>query len=1791
MPSLFAFFGLWETTLAVGAGAVSVPIIIHLLNRKRFKIVIWAAMRFLLAAQRQNTRKMRLEQLVLLAVRTLLVMLIVLAMASVMPWAENVWGYFFPEAAGFTTARSGRTFKIIVLDGSLSMSAPDGEGKTRFDKARQLAAHLVRGSPSGDGFSVLLLKDSSTWIVAEPSQDAKKVATEIDEITPAHGNAAVPAALNMIAAKLGETAGRFSGREVYFFTDLQRATWMTAPAPEAKKGAKEGREKSILQEIQKRARTVFVDVGRDKTDNLAVADLTLGEPFVTTGALTRFSATIQNFGQKDSPPVRIELWAGRAREKAEDPPLTLRPVGQDLRNIKAGDRAAVNFVHRFSSPGTYAVQVRIESEDLELDNVRTVIVTVKETISVLLVNGKPAPDRYDKATEYLRLALNPFTPGAEPKYAPLRPRVVSQALFADLTEADLASYDCIFLCDVSQFGTGELRRLQSHVRRGGGLVFSLGDRAADNLEVYNRLLHKNDQGLLPAKLEKKVTAPTEHYFTLHATEEAYSEPPLKAFGDADDRTSLRSPRFRQFIQAKPASDSRARTILSFTPELEALSKATFDKTLPVDAPAVLEWNPPAPRSQRADKGPEPGKAAPARYRGKVILVATTLNMDWHTWPGSPSFGAMMQELARLGVAGRLREHAVVVNQALEEYLLTGGAEVDVSLYFPPGAKVALKKSRTQLVEDVNVFRWAETDLSGIYRMTAASGGQEHLFAVNVPSTTPDQRGSESDLTKIDPAALKDSLPGLDFQVVTDPREVRTLPGQPEEETEIVKGKLGPVIAHYLLLAVLVLLFLEVVLAHVFGHYTAVPSGFTEPPKTGRALPGLVAMVFGVIFLLGAVVLVHAAQTGDFLGFLPDAFRGWIESLFGVPPPAPGEGTRWNLEFMPYLRDAASDPWLAGGIALAAALLLYFVYQAEGILATPAYRALLGGLRLFLILVTLAVLLPQLQLRFDRQGWPDVVLIVDDSRSMGEPDHFQDEGVRATVARLGERIRRVQQERLPEKVKAVEAEIANQEALLGTGGDEALRLEGEALRSKLQNLQNQLAQINSPTWRPTRLQLAQALVAQEENDWLRYLVHQRKTKVHIFHLDANGRAVRLTDSQGEAGEITEAQDRMIDRAHRALADLEPVGNESRLGTALRQVLDYYRGSSLSAVVIMTDGVTTRDETIGQASDYAAQKGVPLFFVGIGDDHQTRDLKLHDLQVEDTVYVNDRVIFEARLSGHGYKDLKVPVILKVFDPKTKKEKELDRQSVKVNPSGKPERVRLSHQPKEPGRKLFIIEVEPPKSDRPEKNPPLTQTRLERTIDVLETKLIKILYVEGTARYEYRFLKTLLERETPDAKKNKTVELKVVLLDADADFPAQDKSALADFPNTKAELDQFDVVILGDCDPKHAKLGDARLRMLADFVRGEDAKGNKAAKTGGGLLMIAGPNYAPHAYKNTPLADVLPIEPVAKPADEPEERMEKFQLELTPLGRSHNIFRLTPDEGESMAIWQKLAPLFWWSEGYRLKPLAEVLAVHPRRKADFRDAGQDSRHPLVVQQPFVGSGRSMFFGFEESWRWRFRDQEPWFNKFWIQTVRFLSRSRLNRTTLRLDRQTPYRLGEPIKVTVKFPDASTVKGGAGPKVGPKSEVTVIVEYRPKDRPDAKAEPEIQTMQLDAAGGLTFEGMWRRTQEGKYRFWLSAPDVSKEDPTGQKPSAEAVVELPPGELDRLRMNREELKQAADATEGGFYSLASAEQLLDDLPAGIRVSLATPKPPWLLWNHFLIFLLVLFALTAEWILRKRKHLL
>ena len=191
-------------------------------------------------------------------------------------------------------------------------------------------------------------------------------------------------------------------------------------------------------------------------------------------------------------------------------------------------------------------------------------------------------------------------------------------------------------------------------------------------------------------------------------------------------------------------------------------------------------------------------------------------------------------------------------------------------------------------------------------------------------------------------------------------------------------------------------------------------------------------------------------------------------------------------------------------------------------------------------------------------------------------------------------------------------------------------------------------------------------------------------------------------------------------------------------------------------------------------------------------------------------------------------------------------------------------------------------------------------------------------------------------------------------------------------------------------------------------------------------------------------------------------------------HPIFRFSSDEAENMAIWQQLAPMYWWSSGYRLKPLAEVLAVHPERQGRRRatPAAQDGRLPLVVQQ-FVGSGRSMFFGFDETWRWRCRDDEAALQQL-LDPDDALPVARpadAHRPAPRPADAVPRRRADQGHGPLPRQHAAA---GRPDNKGPKADVKVLVEYCPPAKQGAASAPgRVQTLQL-----AKLEGSWGTFEE-----------------------------------------------------------------------------------------------------------------
>ncbi|MCE9562045.1 MAG: VWA domain-containing protein [Planctomycetes bacterium] len=1670
--------------LAAGAAtaAIGLPVLIHLLFRKRYQIVPWAAMRFLILAERRHRR--RIDQWILLILRALALLLPLCAMIAATKWAEPLWQAIKPGATE-TITNIPRTHHVIVLDASLSMTTRTDDGQSRFEKAIAQAESLIRSGGAGDGYSVLVIPNDGQPLVPGPSNDIDKIIAELKSVKPTHAPADTASALGAIADIIARSPRAYPRRQVTFLTDMQRSAWANA-LPKTDTTAPD-----IWQRIVGRSDVVVVDVARSDLDNVAVTSVELTDPLPFVDSPGVVSAVVANFGRAEKRDVRVQLLLGRPSAGAD----SLVPVEQQtVKLIPAGGRTTVVFGAegqvRFREKGIHVLQVKmLEPDELPADDSRALAVSVRDGIHAILIDGKPDPLPLRRATGYLARAL--FPPEAKPANTPARPRVMTPAEFADPTVGDLTGIDCVYVCDVPTPTADLAMKLDGVLKRGGGVVIGLGPNAAANRAMYNQVLFNEGNGILPGPLgEVVVSGPAAAGFRFAADEEEYAKPPLRFFQDEKIRGGLIMAPFRGYIRLDPPSDARTRRILSF---------------VPATAPAV------APPGTIARK-PDAAIAEWTRHRGRVVVYTSSFNEDWNDWPPLPSYLMFQQEFLRF-VAASPDRHTVQVFDPIEEFYPPAAAGLTATLAGPDGISATLPLA---MQDEAGVARFTATRLSGLYRLRL-EGHSERVFAVNVPEGTA-SGGSESDLKRIDSAELRSIGP---VQVVPDFNDAKA---SSESGAVLVSSPKphGPMIARFVVMFALAVLALELFLAWRWGPARAVGAG----SASGSARPverkfylrvlstaaALVPLAFAIT-ILGT--LIHYERTGNLLGFLPPPARESVEVAAGVPAAQPGEGTKWRLDgFTAFVRNSLIDRRLVLALAAVVGVLTVVVYRLERRAVSGFHRLVVPGLlRLSVFLLALFVLLPQLRLAFDREGWPEVVILIDTSGSMGHFDEFKDPAVKAKA--------------------------------------------------------EELAKLHDLPAAPHRLALARILMTHKDGPWLERLLKEKEVKVHIYAVDSTTRVVSQLYEPEDISTADKALRELVwdDAKNDKKGGYRDLGNESRLGDGVEAVLKAFRGGSLAAIIMLTDGVTTAGDDLPKAAREAARAGVPLYFVGVGDAWEVPDLELTDLQADDTVTVGDRIVFDARLVARGQvpgNPVNVTLYEKGKSPDTGK-----RITVTPDPNGNRVPVTIAHTPTEAGEKTYVLEVQSVAGETD-----LTNNRLERTVLVTDSKRVRVLYIEGYPRYDFRFVKVLLERESERSVGGKGFSVEVLLLNSSVGWAGIDRSVFSgDFP-TRDQLFGYDVVVLGDVNPKQLVRFPGAFQNFADFVKIK----------GGGLLFLSGEHGTPAAFADTPLADVLPVTTDAnpRPAEDPA-LVEGYRPRITPAGRQHPLFRFSPDDVESAAIWNRLQPLYWAAKGYRRKPNTVVLAEHPDRPAEGGPAG--ANQPLVIQS-FAGAGPVLFLGFDDTWRWRYRNDEEHFDRFWVQAVKVLSRSRVRRIELKVSPKVDFRRDEKMTVVVRFP----VEAPAPPAGQP---VRVALTRSPLPNSDGtpgagQAETSTLTLARVPGPGVQYETVVTRTPEGEYRFILTDPETQGGI---SAPSAVARVLPPLNERDRVQLNKADLTSAAQVSNGGFYTLATANQLFDDLKNLQRVPLNQPCPPVELWNSPAVYLLIALLLSAEWLLRKRERLL
>ncbi len=497
--------------------AAAIPIIIHLLNRRRYREMAWAAMEYLLAAIRRQSRRITLKQLILLAIRVMILLMLAVALA------DPFWPSGSPLSSGF--GAGGRTHWVLVIDGSYSMDYRQ-EGKSRFDAAKELAEQLVDESTQGDGFTLVLLADPPQVMVRQPAFDRADVKEEIRSLQLWHGGGNLSATLAEVEGIILAAAkkhARLADVRVCFFSDLGLTTWDAVSTPDCR---------SRVGRLAERSSLVLFDLGEPGRQNVAVTQLEVDESVVTLGRDVSFRAEVQNFGSSADDPRTVEfLVDGRA---VFEQPLDIEPHG----------RATASMVHRFNAPGEHSVEVRLADDALPVDNHRWLSVPVRESIRVLCVEGKTG------AARHVALALEPAKS--------VRPRVrVETVPESALVESRLNEFDCLFLCNVARFSSDEATVLHNYLKNGGGLVFFLGDLV--QAESYNRQLggETSKTRVLPAMLGDAVSENRYYFDPLE-----YRHPIVAPFRDHTQAGLLTTPVWKYFKLA-PYDSTTARVALGF----------------------------------------------------------------------------------------------------------------------------------------------------------------------------------------------------------------------------------------------------------------------------------------------------------------------------------------------------------------------------------------------------------------------------------------------------------------------------------------------------------------------------------------------------------------------------------------------------------------------------------------------------------------------------------------------------------------------------------------------------------------------------------------------------------------------------------------------------------------------------------------------------------------------------------------------------------------------------------------------------------------------------------------------------------------------------------------------------------------------------------------------------------------------------------------------------------------------------------------------------------------------------
>lgn len=612
--------------------------------------------------------------------------------------------------------------------------------------------------------------------------------------------------------------------------------------------------------------------------------------------------------------------------------------------------------------------------------------------------------------------------------------------------------------------------------------------------------------------------------------------------------------------------------------------------------------------------------------------------------------------------------------------------------------------------------------------------------------------------------------------------------------------------------------------------------------------------------------------------------------------------------------------------------------------------------------------------------------------------------------------------------------------------------------------------------------------------------------------------------------------------------EPTGQRTALGTSLESALRRVAAKPVAGLVLLTDG-RSFDAPSRALVQQLQERQIAVYPVALGSTSPIADVAVSRVDAPTSAFVGDIVpvnvdVDVAGGTAAGGRVQLVDATGQVLDEKP------------LPPADKP-RVTLSSKAEAAGATTWRVRVILDQAD-------LSEANNEQSVAIeLADRPIRVLYIDGYPRWEYRYVKNLLLREA-------SVRSTMLLLAAEKRYIQEGSERITSMPRSQQEWAAFDVVILGDV--RSALFSEEQLTNLRAVV----------AERGTGLLWIGGESFTPGSWAGTALADLVPFSFSSDSAGAVTRFTEPVVMKPGPAASGFGVLQLAERAGtdetwpaalsDSNLGWPKLH----WAqrvERSQLKPASEVIAWASPTLSDT-----NRQFPVVMTMRY-GAGRSIYIATDETWRYRYGRGEALTERFWVPLVRLLARGSLGRSgkpaMIEASPQTAL-VNQPVRITLRLLDQSLIERRAG-------ELEVAVSKgQDARRTRVTLRPESQT--LENASVATYSGMWVPDEAGAF-------SVSPTDPAlaGLELATNVTVLLPEDEMRRPQTDHAALAELAQATGGRVLTGAELKDLATILPNREVRLLGTPEVETL-WDKPIALLVLLLLLGAEWIGRRLLRL-